>query len=460
MWKVDTDLYTLTGMEFTLFIVVLVVLVGVFVSRRNRRVIAGTIFAIGLGAAAWSLIYEPSPLPTDLRLPGPLENEDFASSNTCRACHPAQYASWHDSFHRTMTQEATADTVLADWDNVILADRGFTTRLFREDDGFWAELPDPLWHQDSSTERPAEPPIIKARVVMTTGAHHLQNYWIRRPADGTAYMDSFDNGAFVQLPWVWMVEDERWSPVQDSFLTPPSPHLEPPAVWNTSCHLCHSVAPEPRFDGQNFDTRTAELGVACESCHGPAQHHAETNRSPARRYSHWLLGAESDPTIINPMRLNSRQSTEVCGQCHSFNRVVDLPGWQRNGVPFRPGEVLADSKALLLYEEVPQDPHLLAQLADEPNALVGRFWKDGTIRVAGREYNGLAESACFQQGEMSCLSCHSLHEYVEVDDQLSATGSSDASCLECHPSFSENPSAHTHHDAELEGSRCQNCHMP
>ena len=446
-------------MELGLFTLALILVVAVFARRSNRFVIGGAIFVIASGAVAWSFVSEP-PTPRDSGLPGPLEEADFTSSNACRACHPAQYASWHDSYHRTMTQTATEDTVLADWEALKLEDRGFTTRLFREENEFWAELPDPLWHQDKSPERPSTPPLIKARVVMTTGSHHLQNYWIRRPTEGTAYLDSFDNGALVQLPWVWIIEDGRWSPVQDSFLTPPSPHTEPPAVWNTSCHLCHSVAPEPRFNGQGFDTRVAELGVACEACHGPGQAHAEANRSPARRYSQWLFGEGGDPSIVNPARLDAKKSTEVCGQCHSFTRVVDLPGWQKNGIPFRPGGDLAESKALLLHEDIPQSPHLLAQLADEPNALVGRYWGDGTIRVAGREYNGLAESACFQEGEMSCLSCHSLHDYTEAADQLSSTGSSDAPCLDCHPTFREDPSAHTHHDLGSEGSRCQNCHMP
>jgi hypothetical protein len=33
------------------------------------------------------------------------------TSNACRACHPGNYASWHTSFHRTMTQVATAATL-------------------------------------------------------------------------------------------------------------------------------------------------------------------------------------------------------------------------------------------------------------------------------------------------------------------------------------------------------------
>ena len=38
--------------------------------------------------------------------------------------------------------------------------------------------------------------------------------------------------------------------------------------------------------------------------------------------------------------------------------------------------------------------------------LKDRFWSDGMVRVTGREYNGLLDTACIQKGKMSCLSCH------------------------------------------------------
>ena len=48
---------------------------------------------------------------------------EYSSSNACRACHPAQYASWRASYHRTMTQVATPETVVADFDGVTVAPR-------------------------------------------------------------------------------------------------------------------------------------------------------------------------------------------------------------------------------------------------------------------------------------------------------------------------------------------------
>ncbi len=50
--------------------------------------------------------------------PVQVPDEGFVSSQTCRACHPSQYQSWHRSYHRTMTQVATPETVAASFDGV------------------------------------------------------------------------------------------------------------------------------------------------------------------------------------------------------------------------------------------------------------------------------------------------------------------------------------------------------
>ena len=49
-----------------------------------------------------------------IQVPG----DGYVSSETCRACHPSQYASWHGSYHRTMTQIATPETIAASFDGV------------------------------------------------------------------------------------------------------------------------------------------------------------------------------------------------------------------------------------------------------------------------------------------------------------------------------------------------------
>ena len=103
----------------------------------------------------------------------------------------------------------------------------------------------------------------------------------------------------------------------------------------------------------------------------------------------------------------------------------------------------------------PDDP----QQAAKRHMLSGYFWSDGMIRVSGREYSGLVETPCFQRGEMSCLSCHSMH-HSKPDDQLARGMESNTACLQCHGDYAQKLTQHTHHAAHSAGSLCYNCHMP
>src|SRR5438874_5839953 len=78
------------------------------------------------------------------KLPHP-EGKEYVRSETCRSCHPDQYASWHRSFHRTMTQVATPETVRGNFNNLVLNYEGDDHRVTRTGDVFWAELVDPDW---------------------------------------------------------------------------------------------------------------------------------------------------------------------------------------------------------------------------------------------------------------------------------------------------------------------------
>ena len=316
---------------------------------------------------------------------------------------------------------------------------------------------DPNW--------PGSPPRIETRVVMTTGSHHMQNYWIRRPGDGAGPLGP-DDGALIQVPWIWLIQEGRWVPNQDSFLGPPRASVEMPIRWNAMCSQCHSVATEPwASEGDlGFDTRTVELGIACEACHGPAEEHVRFYRSPVRRYLRYfrpLQGQDApDPTIVNPEKLEPHRSVETCAQCHSFGEWRDREEFRRTGVPFRAGDQLDRYLQVFRYTEDPEDPRLLQILEADPLALDGRFWRDGTIRVAGREYNGFIEDAHFTGSELTCLSCHSMHEYAEADSQLAPDAAGNRSCLRCHGEFADEIPEHTRHPPGSSGSECMNCHMP
>jgi hypothetical protein len=47
----------------------------------------------------------------------------YLESNDCRKCHEGNYATWHATFHRTMTQDANPQSVLGDFDHNHLSGR-------------------------------------------------------------------------------------------------------------------------------------------------------------------------------------------------------------------------------------------------------------------------------------------------------------------------------------------------
>jgi predicted CXXCH cytochrome family protein len=91
--------------------------------------------------------------------------------------------------------------------------------------------------------------------------------------------------------------------------------------------------------------------------------------------------------------------------------------------------------------------------------LIEAFWNNGTVRVAGREYDGMVRSRCYLEAEMSCVSCHRVHGGSR-ERQLPEEVSGSQMCGSCHESIFADVTAHTHHDSEGAGSECVSCHMP
>ena len=403
--------------------------------------------------------------------PVQVDGDGYVSSETCRSCHPSQYETWYDSFHRTMTQVATPETVRADFDGVRVAHtHGRPMLLERDDDELWAEFDDPGWEGPE-----AERPRIRRQVVMITGSHLQNIYW---------YATGHDRGLNV-LPGVYLIKEQRWAPRSAVALHPPGQSVAMlNGHWNAICIACHTTLGKTAFDTpyrsesfemQTIDTTVAEFGIACESCHGPAQAHVEANRNPLRRYGLHMAG-EPDPTIGLPTRLDPQRSSQVCGQCHSVWEFYDLDGERhanRAGLPYRPGDELRDTRFIAQPSVDRDSPEILAFLENDPEFVRGSFWPDGMIRVSGREYNGLIDSPCFRDATgnrtLTCFSCHTMHkplgdprtiaEWADTH-QVSTNMHGNDACLQCHAPMRADVTAHTRHLAESSGSSCYNCHMP
>lgn len=92
----------------------------------------------------------------------------------------------------------------------------------------------------------------------------------------------------------------------------------------------------------------------------------------------------------------------------------------------------------------------------------GSFWSDGQLRISGRDFTGMAASGCYKRGELSCLSCHSMHNYQSTAHQLARGMDGNQACYQCHADYAGTAKLeqHTHHRANSSGSLCYNCHMP
>jgi predicted CXXCH cytochrome family protein len=367
-------------------------------------------------------------------VPQALSDRGYVSSDGCGACHPSEYASWHRSYHRTMTQPATAAAVLAPFaGETLTSDDGRRYRLERDPAGLWADISG----------------IGRRRLGLMTGSHHMQAYWL--PGE--------HGNEQIEFPFTYLLDDRRWVPRRDVFLVG-TEYSKAPSQWNRICIECHVTAGQPRVDISSDvpNSRAVELGIACEACHGPASAHVAANRSPWRRLGLHTSGV-ADATIVNPARLPPARRSEVCGQCHGIG--CPPQEWMQSGIRYRPGQELKESKPILQLATL-KESSCRRQIAADDSFAPSRYWRDGMVRVSGREYNGLVGSPCYQRGTMTCLSCHSMHD-SDPDKQLTpyfAGHDGNDACTQCHRDKATNVAAHTHHRVESSGSSCYNCHMP
>jgi len=413
---------------------------------------AGT--ALIAAAVGWTVLHSAShgksePEDTQHR-PIEVAADGYISSRECRACHQQQYESWQASYHRTMTQVATPQSVRAPLDRSHFTRWGHDYAVKQRGDEFWVDS------AGIDAERSAH------RIALVTGSHAMQVYWY----------ETGEKRRLAALPFAYLIDQARFIPRDAAFLRPPGPgRPTDTGRWNTTCIDCHTTDGRPRVDAAGTtDTNVGELGIACEACHGPGAEHVAHNAVPWRRYQGRLDG-KPDTTIVNPKTLSHRRVSEMCGHCHGnwqFRTDDDYQKWMSSGFEYRPGDDPQLTQVLFQPSLRDKEPLVAQIMQSMPTLVQGSFWPDGMSRVSGREYNGLYGSPCYKHGEMSCLSCHEMHKRSDdarpsnewADDQLGVGMRGNQACLQCHKQFAAKLTEHTGHALNSEGSLCYNCHMP
>jgi hypothetical protein len=380
----------------------------------------------------------------------------FAGSAVCRECHDDRHASWYATYHRTMTREASGDTVQGRFDGQALDYWGVRVRPVRQGGRYYFEYYD--LDSDALIDR--------YRVYRTVGSNRYQQY-LTRLDDGHTY---------VRLHYLWHGGDQRWVHMNAAFLGPDAkPFDNHVAIWNQNCIFCHNTGPVPNMTNYDdltaraqagmpvnmgrdsrFESEVAELGISCESCHGPGEIHVERGRDRATRLA-MRLRPGRDTSIINPVRLDHDRASQVCGQCHAQRMPAEpdmLHDWVHGGPTYRPG--------MDLHEHItPIWRDTRAPIHGQEDMFELRFWNDGSPRLTAYEYQGLLQSPCHQQAELTCMDCHTMHA-GDPAGQLTDRNRTNAPCLRCHQDFrgQEALAEHTRHQVDGPGSQCYNCHMP
>ena len=341
------------------------------------------VLAYAAFSIAWAAWTSSSAKAVEAPVVHAIDRSQYVGSKKCGECHAAHLTGWSETAHTKMIRPPVVDGPKA----TVLAD--FT--IPSEHRKF--ELKDVKW-------------VIGSR-------------WKQR------FIGEVD-GKDVVFPTQWSVKDKKWMPYTAKSDWWWKEHQD----WKTRsnfnlCAGCHST-------GLDIKTESwAELNISCESCHGPGGEHSATPKNG---------------NIVNPARLSTERSMDICLSCHQAGKPNDLHyAW---AVGFQPGMELAK---------------FWNPIKPEPGKEDAEFWHNGTAHKNRVQGNAFVQSVMFDHG-IQCTNCHDMHSARNVSMTIK-DAPSNALCLTCHgPGKDHGPkedavTAHTHHGPLSTGSSCIECHM-
>lgn len=404
-------------------------------SRRTGAIAAWAAIAAVALAAAWQYRFHlPGPLrPTTLPPPretapvSRVNRADFVGADACAGCHRAEYDAWRASTHGRAGGDATPDRVIAAFNGAAIRFRdAVVTPRVRGGRYEFVVAPD----YDTTS-------IIAVDGVI--GGGHMvgggtQGFVTRRP-DGTYRFVPFD---WSRSAGAWFCNTNSrssngWVPITPELRLAECGDWPPARVLGdiprfANCQGCHASQLRVEGRGASRATRFTSLAINCESCHGPGRRHVDLATRGAL--------TTADIGLASLATLGKDASLGVCFQCHAVKDQL------------AEGFVSGDSLAQFYSIALPA-------LGERP------LGPDGHVRTfAYQESHRFSD--CYVNGGMTCTSCHDPHSQgYRTSAGLPIPGRfNDRQCTSCHASKAADPTAHTHHAAGTEASRCTTCHMP
>jgi predicted CXXCH cytochrome family protein len=383
-------------------------------------VVAAVLAAVALIGIAVAIRQAPRPssAATTAR-----STSGYAEASSCAACHEEIARSYAlTGMGRSFTTVRSGTKNLADFSernrvDHIASNRHYTMierdgRLFqrRHDIGFGGSEANVLE--------------VEAHYIIGSGNH--ARTFVHRTADGR----------LRQLPVSWYTKDGGYWAMSPGYDRPA--HLDFRRLIVEDCMSCHNGYPRAVQNDGNGPRYAEPLpeGIDCQRCHGPGQAHIDAARSGDR-----VLARRA---VVNPANFGRDRQLETCMQCHLETTSSPLPfqirRYEQPPFSYTPGKPLADY--FIRFDHAP-----------------GTGWDD-KFGVAGQAYR-LKKSACFQESDMTCGTCHDPHD---VPRGPAAVARYVSVCQSCHQDVHRNgvPPASGIRELATSGSApsCLDCHMP
>ncbi|MCH7729664.1 MAG: hypothetical protein IH991_24805 [Planctomycetes bacterium] len=384
---------------------------------------------------------------------------DYIGPESCKECHPNNYAKWSEHPHRWMNARPTGETVKGDFSGrSSISYLGGKATFYREAGGYRMRL------ERRNVRRVYE-------ITQTIGSRFFQ-YYVGRQLQGPESPEhKFFRDEHV-LGFGYWLDREEWVPIVHVGDEQESPDGERPDPFNPASDSSYMVYAE-----------------RCNQCHTTfslADQYLRGTGNNGRQAAfplHWSAYSylrEAHPQLVSahgdPADFTDHEIDKIFELTRQFDASEHAVTW---GISCEACHFGAKSHAVGKRERpefFPSSPHLFVGARgsdiDYGRSRANLTWACGRCHVGERpqfaagiatwnstECSDAMRGACYSQ--LTCIDCHDPHEATGAKWPRTAE-EDDASCIRCHKQYEleEARSRHTHHPIGSEGSRCMNCHMP
>jgi predicted CXXCH cytochrome family protein len=345
--------------------------------------------------------------------------DGFVGSASCLACHGTHFDSWSGTAHARGLREAgrpgpAGTSVGADSDGDGIDDfrEGVSLGGTQAFASFGASAPRLSYAKGE--DRPYRVTLGGAtfEILRVYGGRRREDYLVRL------------GRSLYPAPMEWDAEARTWVALETGTwyagTTPRFPSvasatagIDRSASFERRCAGCHHGGFAVAYDTATSEwvTGYSEIGVGCESCHGPGRDHVAFGGDPAR--------------IVNPRALadgtaaGARRADDTCARCHTRGTGATIPdapapvlyAWSAAlARPFLPGDAASDFLApssdpaehwgyrdnFATGTPTPGDP------SDDAFVAARAGWMQGNEHALGAHAAGNPASA-------RCFDCHAAH---------------------------------------------------